>query len=153
MNPLTGWLVAGGIIGTLALNVATGFIAYGKGKKAERAIWNEANVETLISSNDSLALHIEAIKATQIENAAREIETGEKIQTVETRIIERIKEVPVEKFIKVAGDCRIGYDLLSVRNAWAEGDSDRTTDRSAQGGYISSYSTETLPRDFISDPP
>ena len=147
------WFIIGGLAGTIVLNLFVGFKAYGAGQEAERAIWQDANVETLIGSNTSLSQHIEAINASHKEHVARDITTGNKIQTVETRIIERIKEVPVEKYIKVAGDCRLDYDIIGVRNDWAKGDSDRPANTGEAGAYISRDGTKTLSGDFISDPP
>jgi len=148
--------IAAGALGVAALfgaHIMYSGHYYDKGKAAERAVWQGANLETLLGSNDALALHIEAIEASRAEDAAREIETGDKIQTLETRIIERIKEVPVEKYIKVAGDCRIDHSLVRLRNDWAKGDSDRPANTGEAGGYISRDGTKALPGDFISDPP
>ena len=120
MNP---YLLLGGAVGSIAMALVASFFAYGQGKKTERLIWETANVQVLVEANSGLA---DSIKEKDVEIArlsAIDVDAGNKINTTETRVIERIREVPVEKVVKVYSDCRIDYGLVELRNSWAQGDS------------------------------
>ena len=130
--------------GGLILSGLTGFVAYDKGKKAERLIWESANVETLVLANNNLSLTLEGKDAELAELRLVDVNAVEQTTRVETRIIEKIKEVPVEKVIKISDDCRVDYGLIGLRNSWAEGYSLNEAARETATGYLPLVGARTL---------
>lgn len=120
MNAFTGWMVAGLIGVALMLSGVSYIKGRGDGASAERARWEKENFETLAESNDSLAAHLAAQNARIAELQAIEAEASGTTHAETTRIVERIKEIPVERIVKIAGDCGIDYGIIGMRNDWAD---------------------------------
>lgn len=133
MNP---YIIIAALVGGIVSHGATAYVSYGKGKKAERAIWNEANISILAASNTNLSGLLSSHENEIGRLRKIEVDAGNKTAKIETRIIERIKEIPVEKVIKIAGDCRIDYGLVRLRNDWAEGNRLSESARSKTDGDI-----------------
>lgn len=140
---MTLWIYTA--IGGVALSVVVGFTAYNHGKKIERSEWQTANVETLARANDGLADYIEQKDKQIAEARALDIDTSNRIDRVETRIIEKIKEIPVERVIKIDSDCRIDYGIVRLRNNWAEGDRISETAQRDKTGYIPFLGAQEVP--------
>lgn len=113
-------MIAGAGVSVAAI-VGSFFYGRGTGKEAERLKWETANVETLVEANEGLA-KVLTDKDQQITDLQKaETETGNDIAEKETRIIERIREVPIERVVRVDADCSIDYGLVGLRNSWATG--------------------------------
>ncbi|WP_416877988.1 hypothetical protein [Litorimonas sp.] len=150
MNP---YIILGGLVGSLLMAATASLFSYNQGKKVERLKWETANVDTLKDANLSLSSYL-AIQAQEAAEAQeRDIQTGNTIDRAETRIIERIREVPVEKVIRIGSDCRVDYGIVRLRNDWAKGDSLGSSDRNAEGGNIPLDGSQALPRNLIRNQP
>lgn len=116
------FLISFGAVALLA--VTAYFKGHSNGKEGERLKWQTANVQTLLGANENLASYNAEMIARNVSTEETETKAGDAIGKIETRIIERIREVPIETVIKVSDDCRIDYDFIRVRNIWAKGNSD-----------------------------
>ena len=142
MNP---WLIIGGMASTVLLCTVTYLQGHSDGVEAEELKWQSANVETLQKGNTALADHIKSLNDKAADDTLRDVEASGNITRVETRIIEKIVEVPVETVIKVGDDCRLDYDIVRLRNGWASGRGLDPAAVPAPSGYLPDVGTETLP--------
>ena len=144
-----------GYIGIAAAGAVAALSAYfyglDTGKKKERLIWESANVETLALANSNLSLTLEGKDAELAELRLVDVNAVEQTTRVETRIIEKIKEVPVEKVIKISDDCRVDYGLIGLRNSWAEGYSLNEAARETATGYLPLVGARTLSNETGAD--
>ncbi len=108
-----------GALCCVATAVVAGGFCYQEGKADERAKWETSNVAVLRKEN--------ALQKTELKKAQNRIsdleqinlKTAEKIEGSTVRIIERIKEVPIET--KIDPDtCRRAYGVVGMHNAWAQ---------------------------------
>ena len=132
-------------LGGVIVSGLASYVAFGQGKKNERLAWETANVETLVGANTNLSEEIDRLEGEIFDAQNIDIEAGGTITKVETRIIEKIKEVPVEKVVKVYGDCRVDYGIIGLRNSWAKGNSLDEEARETKTGYLPLVGAEEMP--------
>lgn len=125
--------------------------AFNMGKKIERGVWQEANVETLVGANENLSFELGRMETELANNNKLDIDTSNNITKTETRIIEKIVEVPVEKIVKINEDCSIDFGIVGLRNSWAAGSRHDEKARDTATGYLPLVGSSEVSGKTISD--
>lgn len=146
-------MVAYTALGGVAAALFAGIIGFGQGEKIERGKWQDANVETLVKDIDGLSDYITKQAEEIATRASAEVDTGNKIATHTTTVIEKIVEVPVEKIIKVYDDCRVDYDIIQLRNSWARGEKFDASPEDAMQDVLPLVGASSLSDRIVGDKP
>lgn len=117
-------------LGGVIMSGVVGFVAHGKGKEAERLVWQTANVETLIGTNKNLSKILEKQDGEFFMAQKRDADAGQSIGTKTERVRTQIVEVPVTEYVEIevpaqcdVTDVNINYRTIELLNSWSTGDS------------------------------